>query len=269
MVLFGIFNTRLGIGIEIFTNNLIYGPLAYLFIAFAGIMVIRFIKFLHNPLHDSRLSKNRVIILTGVCFFIGFILAIVNVIENMAIYYLNYLIIIFTVFLGILWCFFSYIGLKFRKNINLVSNLLETLTFTMGLLYGAFLNTYLIPVFLFFFFISVTFLQLSRDILKPFSEKGKDQNNKAYYSRIDNKKSFKFSLYFQSIALFFLILVLFSNIIDSISILILMILNLILTGFAIFVSMASIAEIIPYKRISSILKISIFLELLLLLAIGS
>ena len=41
MVLIGIFNSRLGIGVEILTNNLIYGPLAYIFLAFSGIFIVK------------------------------------------------------------------------------------------------------------------------------------------------------------------------------------------------------------------------------------
>ena len=89
MVLIGIFNSRLGIGVEIFTLNLIYGPIAYLFLTLSGIMVIKLIQILDNPSYNGIISKKRALIISGVLYLIGLILIIVNVIENMFIYYLN------------------------------------------------------------------------------------------------------------------------------------------------------------------------------------
>jgi len=269
MVLFGIFNSRLGIGIEIFTNNLIYGPLSYLFIAFSGLMVIKFLQIINNPSEDRILTIKRAIILFVIFYLIGFVLIIVNVLENMIIYHLNFPILIFAAIFGILWCFFGYFGFNYRKNIVIISILIETFTFSIGLIYGAFLNTYMIPISLYFFFISITSLQLSRESLKTFNKWEKNQNFEHLISRLNNKKAFKISIVFQVLTLLFLVLPIFSNIINSALILILMILSLSIIGLASFLTLASIIEKESYKKIGSLLKIGIFLELLLLLVLGS
>ncbi|MFX0005899.1 MAG: hypothetical protein ACFFAV_04120, partial [Candidatus Hermodarchaeota archaeon] len=62
LVIFGILNSRIGIGVEIFTNNLIYGPLAYLFLAFSGLIIIFLLHILNNPSERSKLNKNSLLL---------------------------------------------------------------------------------------------------------------------------------------------------------------------------------------------------------------
>lgn len=269
MVLFGIFNSRLGIGIEIFTINLIYGPLAYLFIAFSGIMVIKLLQILDNPSHDSKLSKKRAIMLFGVLYLIGFILTIGNVIDNIAIYYLNIPILILTCLIGIFWCLFGFIGFKYRKNIIFVSILIETLVFTIGLIYGAFLNTYLIPYFIYFFFLSISFLQLSRELLKGFNGKKKTENLMEGKIRYNQQNILRYSFISEILAGFFLIVSIFLNISDSIWFLLLMIFGIVVVIFAGILTFESILEKKISYKIYSILKFGILIELIILLLIGS
>ena len=269
LVLFGIFNSRLGIGIEIFTINLIYGPIAYLFIALSGLMVIKLLQILDNPSHDSKLSKKRAIMLSGVLYLIGFILTIGNVIDNMAIYYLNIPILILTFLIGIFWCLFGFIGFKYKKNITFVNILIETLVFTIGLIYGAFLNNYLIPYFIYFFFLSISFLQLSRELLKGFNGEDKIENLMEGEIRYNQQKILKYSFLSELLAIIFLIFLTVVNISNSIWFLLLMIFGIILISLAGILTFESFLEKKFTYKIYSIIKIGIFIELIALLLVGS
>jgi len=269
MVLLGIFNSRLGIGIEIFTLNLIYGPLAYLFIAFSGIMVIKLLQILDNPSHDSKLSKKRAIMLFGVLYLIGFILTIGNVIDNMAIYYLNIPIILFVGFVGVLWCFFGFFGFRYRKYIILVNILIVSLAFSIGLIYGAFLNTFIIPLYLYLFFLSAFFLQLSRELLKGLNRGDRAEGFMGWEIRFNKQNVLTYSLLFELLAIVFLIYLIVFNISNSVLFLFLMICGIIIISFAVIFTFESILEKRISYRIHSILKFGILIELIALLILGS
>jgi 4-hydroxybenzoate polyprenyltransferase len=269
MVLFGIFNSRLGIGIEIFTVNLIYGPLAYLFIAFSGIIIIKLLQMLSDLSSESKKSIKRAILVFVALYLIGFILIICNVIENMMIYYFNTAIIIFTVFIGIIWCLFGFFGFKNRKNIKSINILMVTLIFSIGLIFGAFLNTYLIPHYIYFFFFSISFLQLSRELMKGFNEGDKIESFIMWEIHNNKEKILRYSLVLDLLAIVFLLLTTFSNIIYPLLFLVLIVSNIIIISLAMIFTLESILiKKVEYK-ISTILKIGIFIELLTLLIIGS
>lgn len=269
MVLIGIFNSRLGIGIEIFKNNLIYGSLAYLFLAFSGLTIVKLLQDSNNPKTKGKFTEKRVIMIFGIFFLISFILTIVNVIENTIIYSFNIIIIFCTVLIVILWMLLGFYGYKYRKHIPIINVLMVTLIFSLGIIYGVFLNTDLIPIHIYFFFISIAFLQLSRELTKGFSKRENEidffQNN----NRLIDSKLLKFSLSFQVFSIIFLILPFFNYIMLTALTVFLLIFNLIIMGFASFLTISSIIESDIYKKISSILKIAILLELILLLITGN
>jgi hypothetical protein len=265
MVLFGIFNTRWGISVDTFAINLIYGPLAYLFITLSGIMVIKLFQVLDPDFYRGKLTKKRVSIMLGAFYLIGLVFSIVNVVINRSNYYFNVPIIIFASFIGILWGLISIIGFKFRKSVPIVKICVVVLIFSIGLIYGSFLNTFLIPVYIYFFFFSISFLQLSRELTKHFN---KQEENEDFPLRFDDDKRLKFSLFFQILALLFLILPIFNLAMFTALIVFLFISGLTIIGLTLFLILASIIENDIYKKISSMLKIGILLELILLLIIG-
>ena len=269
MVLFGIFNSRIGIGVEIFTINLIYGPLAYLFLALSGIMIIKLVQILDNPSYNGRLSKRRTLIIFGVFYLIGLILIVVNVIENMILYYFNIVIIFFTVSIGILWSFLGFYGYKNKRKIGYINILIISLTFSIGLIYGAFLNTLILPIYIYFFFLSTFSLQLSRELMKDFKINDITEGLTGLDSRTNQKKVLKVSLLFQILAIIFFILPIYSNISYPILFIILMITGIFFISLAGFLTLKSILENNISHKIRSILKIGIFIELITLLIIGS
>ncbi len=269
MVLFGIFNSRSGIGVEIFTINLIYGPLAYLFLAFSGIMVIKLLQIINNPSSEGKISLKQALLLTIILYFIGLILILVNVVFNLRIYYLNIPIILFTIGIGIFWFFLGFYGFKNKKSITTLNILIVILVFSIGLIYGVFLNTFLIPNYIYFFFFLVFFLQLTREITKRFMKGRKIEGFMDWEIRYNQGKILKYSLAFEFLVIIFLIFSLVSNISYSVLFLFLMICGIFVIGFAIIMTLESILEKKVIFRISSVIKIDILIILVAILILGS
>ncbi|MFX0036368.1 MAG: hypothetical protein ACFE9I_12110 [Candidatus Hermodarchaeota archaeon] len=269
LVLFGIFNSRSGIGVEIFTINLIYGPLAYLFLAFSGIMVIKLLQIINNPSSESKISLKQAVLLSITLYFIGLILILVNVVINLTIYYLNIPIILLTIGIGIFWFFLGFYGFKNKKSIVTLNILIVVLIFSIGLIYGAFLNTLLIPIYLYFFFLLVFFLQLTREVTKGFIKGRKIEEFMNWEILYNQGKILKYSLGFEFLAIIFLIFSLVSNISYSVSFLFLMICGIFVISFAIIMTLESILEKKVIFRISTIIKIDILIILGAILILGS
>ncbi len=268
LVIFGILNSRIGIGVEIFTNNLIYGPLSYLFLALSGIIIIKLLHILNNSHDRDKINKNGVQIAFGILCVISLILIICNIFENFTIYYLNIPIILFTPLIIVLWITLGYFGAKnIIKKIS-VKILVFTLSFSVGLFYGVFLNTYIIPTQIYFFFFSLFFLQLSRELSKRFDEKDIRKEYFLFPNEIDERKLLKFSLFFQFAAIVFLTIPVFLGMYNNFLLLFLMVFSLLAISITSFLTLASLVEKEIYKRISSILKIGILLELIMFLAFG-
>ncbi|MFX0144598.1 MAG: hypothetical protein ACFE9C_11015 [Candidatus Hodarchaeota archaeon] len=265
LVIFGILNSRIGIGVEIFTNNLIYGPLAYLFLAFSGIIITRFLLISKNLSNDSRLKLKSALITSGVFYIIGFTLIICNVIFNLGIYYLNFLILIFTALIGIFWGLSGYFGFKVKKNIMVMNIIVITFIFSMGIIYGALLNTFLFPIYIYFFFLSTTFLQLSRDLIKIFDSR---ENKENLQERFNQDAVLRVTLIFEILATGFFILPVYYITSYPLAYLVFMICGVTLIVFSCIFTLESILEKKISYRISSILKIGIVFQLIAFLISG-
>jgi 4-hydroxybenzoate polyprenyltransferase len=269
MVLLGIFNSRVSIGVEIFTKNLIYGPVAYLFLGLSGIIIIRLLQILENSSYKGKFSKRKVLLISGIFYLIGFILTIINVIENMKIYYFNTVIIFFAIFIGILWCILGFFGYKKKIKVSYISILLVSLIFSIGLIYGVFLNTLIIPFHIFLFFLFTLFLQISREIMKHFDLNDIKEEFEGFDNRMSQEKVLKVSLFLQISSIVFLIFLVFFNVSHSILFLALMIASIFFVSIAGILTLESSLERKISNKISSILKIGLLFELISLLIIGS
>ena len=269
MVLFGIFNSRVGIGVEIFTKNLIFGPLAYLFLGLSGIVIIKLLQILKNSTYEGTFSKKKALVIFGVLYLIGFILTIINVIENIIIYYFNIVLIFFTFFIGSLWSLLGFYGYKRKIKVSYISILLVSLIFSIGLIYGVFLNSFIIPIYIYFFFFSTLFLQLSRELMKGFNVDDINEGFIGLDNRTSQDKVLKVSLFLQISSIVFLILPISLFVSYSILYLALMISSIFFISLAGILTLESILERKISYKISSILKIGILFELLSLLVIGN
>jgi 4-hydroxybenzoate polyprenyltransferase len=172
------------------------------------------------------------------------------------------------VFIGFLWCVLGIIGSKLRESIPFVKICVISFIFSIGLIYGAFLNIFILPFYIYCFFFSISFLQLSRELTKGFNEREKKEEYFPFPVRIDNEKLLKFSLLFQILALFFLSISIVFTFMYPTLFLFIALPGLIIMILASFLTLASILENHTYTKISSILKIVIFIELIVLLMVG-
>ncbi len=269
MVFIGIFLSRKGMSIEIFTTNVMFGPLAYLFLALSGIIAIKILQIAENPSYDGRVSIHQAKFLLGIIYLIGFILTITNVIINSTIYYLNILVIAFVVPLGILWVALGYYAFKIKKNSELIKMMVTSLIFSLGILYGALLHSILIPLFVYFFFLTVSFLQLSRELVKDLPNRDQPEGVVIIKRGDDMYNSLKSSLILQFLAITFFILPVFTNIAYPLLYLFLMVVGVIITGLASILTLKSLFERKLFNNIGLILKIGILIELITFILIGS
>ncbi len=269
MVFIGILLSRKGISIEIFTTNVMFGPIAYLFLALSGIITIKILQIIENPSYDNRFSRNQAKILFGVIYLIGLTLAIINVIINSTIYYLNILIIVFAVSLAILWTVLGYYAFKIKTNSDLIKMMITSLVFSLGILYGALLVSLLIPLFVYFFFLTASFLQLSRELVKDLPKRDQAEGMVIIKRGDDIYNSLKSSLILQFLAITFFILPVFTNIAYPLLYLLFMVVGVIIIGLASILTLKSLFERKFFNKIGVILKIGILIELIAFILISS
>ncbi|MFX1390073.1 MAG: hypothetical protein ACFE9Z_08430 [Promethearchaeota archaeon] len=270
-MLFGIFNTRSGISVELFTKNLIYGTISYFLISLAGTFLILLFKFTES---QSRKSKRFIIgflIITLLLYLSGLILVIIYVIPNGIIYFLNSVILVFTIYLGFLWGFLGYFGYKYKQKSYIISIVIISLCFSLGLLYGAFLNihTMTIPIYIFFFFFCILLLQLSRELLISLSKEKKEIFHKNWRFNDTESKLIKYTFGFELITITCLIFLVAFSVSNSFWYLLLTTLAIIFISIAGLLTIESLFEKKLAYNIHLILKIGILINLITLLLLGS
>ena len=265
MAIIGVLISRVNVGIEQFITNLIYAPIAYLFIALSGLAVIKILQILQDPSHNSKINLKQAIGLFGVLYVVGIVLTVVNVV----LYSLNTFVIIYTIIIVVLWVS---LGLFADKNIiktEYVCVSIVSLVFTLGIIYGALLNTSIIPLSIYFIFLTASFLQSAREFVKSYDKKDRGGGFITINNEEEREKILKISLTFQVLSSIFFILPLFSTITYPILYLFVMIIGLIIIGSAMVLTLKSIKEKRDYLRTSWLLKMGILMELIAFFVVGS
>ena len=149
------------------------------------------------------------------------------------------------------------------KKSGFIGNIIVSVSFSIGLIYGAVLNNSHVPPYIYFFFLTSFFLLLSREIIKGCEdfEGDKNQGVKTLAIQIGIKKSTVFSLIFAVLAIIFFILPYFTNIINPIMFLISMTFGLVVVLYAIVLMLKRSLIRNDFKKISLLLKIAAFLGL--------
>ena len=163
-------------------------------------------------------------------------------------------------------------GFLVKRNVvksELIYVSIASSVFTLGIFYGALLNSLTIPSSIYFIFLTATFLQLAREFIKSYDKKERGGGYITINNDIERDKILKISLFFQGIAVIFFILILFSNITYAVLYLYVMIIGLIIIGFAMVLTYKSIREKKDYLRTSLLLKYGILIELIAFLLVGS
>ena len=262
-VIIGILNTRLGIDPVKLILNLILGVLTYFFIAGSGMVIndyydieIDKINRPERPIPRGSITLSQAKILWIVTSLVGIAIAIYHgIFFNIG--YLNIIIAVFFAFIG--WLYAAW-----GKKSGFIGNIIVSVSFSIGLIYGAVLNNSIIPPYIYFFFLTAFFLLLSREIIKGCEDIEGDKNDgvKTLAIKIGIKKSKNLSLIFAVLAVVFFILPNFTSILNPMFFLISMFFGLALAVYTITLMLKPNLVKKDFKRISLLLKTSMFLGLI-------
>ena len=262
-VLIGILNTRTGVPFNELIINIILGILTYFFVAGSGMIIndiydveIDRINRPERPIPRGAISIKEAKYLFALTLSIGLAISIIHslIVE---LYFIN---VIIAAFFGII----GFVYAKWGKKSGFLGNLIVSVSFSIGLLYGAILNGIWIPLYIYFFFLTAFFLLLAREIVKGCEdiEGDKLEEVKTLAIRLGIKKALIISLIFDILAIVFFILPIFTDIINPLAFLISMIFGLVVVLVAITLSIISKLEQQEFKRISLLLKLGSFLGLI-------
>lgn len=262
-VIIGLLNTRTGVLFNIFAVNIILGIIAYFFIAGSGMVIndiydieIDRINRPQRPIPRGSITLAQAKGLFLTYLIIGLIASVVNSILNL----LSLLNVIIAAIFGLI----GWIYAKWGKKSGFLGNIIVSVSFSIGLIYGAVLNSSIVPIYIYFFFFTSFFLLLSREVIKGCEdvEGDKLQGVKTLAIKIGIKKSKYLSMIFSIIAIIFFILNYFTPLINPFLFLITMILGLVDVGFVIVLMLKKEQSKKDFKRISLFLKIGAFLGLI-------
>ena len=239
-VIIGILNTRSGISVENLIINFIFGILTYFFIAGSGMVI--------NDIYDIEIDKiNRperpiprgaITLKHAKYLFVGVLSIglVLSIIHNF-ILDLNFLNVIIAAIFG----FMGWLYAKWGKKSGFFGNIIVSISFSIGLIYGAILNSFQIPIYIYYFFLTCFFLLLSREIIKGCEdiEGDKEQGVKTLAIQIGIKKSAYISMIFAILAIIFFILPIFTNIINTFLYLISMVFGIIVVLYAVILILKS------------------------------
>jgi geranylgeranylglycerol-phosphate geranylgeranyltransferase len=261
-VIIGILNTRTGIDPLKLLFNIILGVLTYFFIAGSGMVIndyydieIDKINRPERPIPRGAISPNQAKLLWIITSLIGIGIAVIHSFL-FRIGYMNIIIAIFFAFMG--WLYAAW-----GKKSGFFGNIIVSISFSIGLIYGAILNNSIVPPYIFFFFLTSFFLLLSREVIKGCEDIEGDTNEgiKTLAIRIGIRKSTILAMIFSILAIIFFILPYFTPIINKILFLISMAFGLIVVIYAIILMLNRSLMKEDFKRISLLLKIAAFLGL--------
>lgn len=262
-VIIGILNTRTGIPINTLLITLVLGIITYYFIAGSGMIIndiydieIDKINRLDRPIPSGAVSLKQAKILFILTFGIGVMISIIHYL----IFDLSGLNVILAVFFGLIGWLYAAWG----KKQGFIGNIIVGISFSIGLIYGAVLNSLTIPPYIYYFFLTAFFLLLSREIVKGCEdiEGDKEEGVKTLAIKLGTKKAIKFSLLFEVLAIIFFILPLFTEIINPLLFLIFLIFGLLVVVTAIVLSLSKNLEQKNFKKISLLLKSGALLGLI-------
>lgn len=262
-VIIGILNTRTGIPINTLLINLVLGIITYYFMAGSGMIIndiydieIDKINRPDRPIPSGAVSLKQAKLLFILTFGIGVMISIIHFL----IFSLSGLNVILAVFFG----FIGWLYAAWGKKQGFIGNIIVGISFSIGLIYGAVLNSLTIPPYIYYFFLTAFFLLLSREIVKGCEdiEGDKEEGVKTLAIKLGTKKAIRFSLLFEVLAIIFFILPMFTEIINPLLFLIFMIFGIAVVLAAIVLSLSKNLEQKNFKKISLLLKLGALLGLI-------
>ena len=87
MVFIGIYITRQFVGIGRYSSNLLFGLIAYIFIAVSGLICVRIMQFNQNSSSNRKITEKQLLLIMVSIYAIGFIITLLDILF----YYLDIL----------------------------------------------------------------------------------------------------------------------------------------------------------------------------------
>ena len=262
-VVIGLLNTRLNVPPDKLMINIILGVFTYIFLA-ASTNII-------NDIYDIEIDKvnrpERPIPRDSISlkqakqlFFLYLIIAIILSLTNTLILSLTLINLALVSFFG----FIGWVYAKWGKRSGFIGNVIVGISYSIGLVYGGYLNGPIIPSYILFFFLTAFSLLVAREIIKGCEdiEGDKIQGVKTLAIKIGIKASRTISVVFAFSAILFFILPIFTNILNKFLFIIFMVIGLIEVGYTILTMLTSDLKKDDLKKISLLLKIGMLLGLI-------
>jgi len=262
-VIIGLLNTRSNVPFDKLTINIVLGVFTYIFLAASGNIIndvydieIDKINRPERPIPRGSISLKQAKELFFLYLFIGIILSLVNTL----ILSLPLINLALAFFFG----FMAWVYAKWGKKSGFIGNIIVGVSFSIGLVYGAYLNTPIIPPYIFYFFITAFSLLVAREIIKGCEdiEGDKNQGVKTLAIKIGIKSSRNISVIFTLLAVMFFILPIFTTILNFFFFIIFLVIGLIEVGYIVVLMFTSDLRKEDLKKISLLLKIGMFLGLI-------
>jgi geranylgeranylglycerol-phosphate geranylgeranyltransferase len=262
-IIIGILNTRAGVPFNMLTMNLFLGILTYFFIAGSGMIIndiydleIDKINRPNRPLPSGSLSLKSAKLLYVFTLGIGLLISILNSV----LFNLGFINVILAAFFG----FIGWLYAAWGKKQGFFGNIIVSISFSIGLIYGAILNGVVIPPYIYFFFLTSFFLLLSREVVKGCEdlEGDKEEGVKTLAITLGITKAMIFAIIFEISAIIFFILPLFTEIINPFLFTILLFPGIAIVGIAFILSLVHGQEKAKFSKISLLLKVGAFVGLM-------
>ncbi|MBY9003478.1 MAG: UbiA family prenyltransferase [Candidatus Lokiarchaeota archaeon] len=254
----GILITRWDVGFGRFTINIYFGLPIYFLIACSGMLVALILKIEESPDERKTLKSKKLEISSAVLYVAAFITSIVHTIR----YNLDVLNVFLLAFIGVAWFLSVFYGKTWNRK-NLLANILISLSFSLGIIYGAAINGSMIPISIFIFFGAIFLLQFSKDLINE-SKNEKKYNRAGAFSLASTlgvEKTQKISIILDLVVILLLILPFIPNFVYMLSMIfymILMIITVILLGIAALLTYKMKAEKTYYRTVKILLRIGMF-----------
>lgn len=262
-VVIGILNTRVGSSFPLTIINIILGVLTYFFLSGAGMVIndiydveIDKINRPKRPIPSERVTLKQAKSIYMATLLVGVSLSIIHVL----VLKLNYFIIILAVVFGIM----GWVYAAWGKGQGFIGNIIVSISFSIGLIYGALLNGTDIPLYIYYFFLTSFCLLMAREIVKGCEdiEGDKKEGVKTLAISLDPRKAMIISILFQGLAILFFISPLFTKIINPVLFMALLIPGIGIVGFALILSAQQPQNKENYRKISLFLKLGALVGLL-------
>ena len=262
LTLYGIFNSRMEIGMGRVTINMFIGVPTYFLLAISAMLIALWLQTLDEETINE--SKNPQLILISCCVFYSFALALA--IFHSIVYDIGVFNIITIIFIGIIWFFTIYYGKK-MENKSILIIIISSFSFSFGFFYGATLNRWNIPFYIYLFFIAGFSFQLSKDVIRSFkvrkNEEGEQIN--ALIKLYGPLKTQRIAFLAQIVIIISITLPIFLNIYNSTLYLIPMLIIIVCVGIAAFLTFTLKLEEKYNPIIMILLRLGVFMAFLLFL----